>query len=413
MSHGPKLTSACVACLLLLASCSGGDQDAGDRRTLPTTPAPTTPTSSPTPDDEPTGGGGRFRPNAVRVDTQVVASGFDAPLQVTHAGDSSGRLFVVEQDGLIWVLRGREVLEPPWLDISEKTEGTGEQGLLGLAFHPEFENNGRFFINYTDNAGNTVVAEYRATPGADRADGASERVLLTIDQPFPNHNGGGLAFGPDDYLYIGTGDGGSGGDPMGNGQSLSTLLGKLVRIDVDSRTRDLPYGIPSDNPFVNRDGRDEIWAYGLRNPWRFSFDGDTLWIGDVGQSAMEEIDRAPAGRAGVNYGWNLVEGTSCYEIDPCNEEGLWPPVATYGHSQGCSVTGGHVYRGRMHPELTGGYFFSDYCSGLIWAMPSRGRGGAVVVADTGRFVSSFGEDEAGEIYLTDLNSGDILRLRTR
>jgi glucose/arabinose dehydrogenase len=409
MSHGLRLRSTCVACLLLLSSCSG-EEGAGDRRTVP---APTTPAPSPTPDEEPAAGRNRFRPNAVRVDAQVVASGFDAPLQVTNAGDSSGRLFVVEQDGLIWVLHGRRVIEPPFLDISEKTEGTGEQGLLGLAFHPAFESNGRFFINYTDNEGDTVVAEYRARPGADRADAGSERVLLTIDQPYPNHNGGGLAFGPDDYLYIATGDGGSGGDPMGNGQSLSTLLGKLLRIDVDARTRDLPYGIPSDNPFANRDGRDEIWAYGLRNPWRFSFDGDTLWIGDVGQSAMEEIDRAPASMAGINYGWNLVEGTSCFEIDPCNEKDLWPPVATYGHDQGCSVTGGYVYRGRMHPELTGGYFFSDYCSGLIWAMPAEGRGRAVVVADTGRFISSFGEDEAGEIYLTDLNSGDILRLRAR
>lgn len=411
MSCVPKLTSACLAGLLLLASCSGGGEEgAGTRRV---SPEPATPSPSRTPDDEPTERPDRFRPNAVRVDTQVVASGFEAPLLVTHAGDSSGRLFVVEQDGLIWILRGRRVLEPPFLDVSDVTEGGGEQGLLGLAFHPDFESNGRFFINYTDNEGDTVVAEYRAEPGSNRADAGSERVLLTIDQPFSNHNGGALVFGPAGYLYIATGDGGSGGDPMGNGQSLATLLGKLLRIDVDSRTRDLPYGVPSDNPFVGREAREEIWAYGLRNPWRFSFDGDTLWIGDVGQDAMEEIDRAPARMAGINYGWNVLEGTSCYETDPCNQDDFWPPVATYGHDEGCSVTGGHVYRGHMHPEFMGGYFFADYCSGLVWAMPAEGRGGAVVVAETGRSISSFGEDETGEVYMTDLNSGDILRLRAR
>jgi glucose/arabinose dehydrogenase len=412
MFRRPWSTLACVTCLLLLAACSEGNEEAGDRRAIP---APASPSPSPTrsPDNQPTEDAGGFRPGAVPVAAQVVASGFAAPLLVTNAGDSSDRLFVIEQDGLVWALRGRRVIEPPFLDLSNKTEGSGERGLLGLAFHPNFETNGRFYVNYTDNAGNTVVSEYRAEPGSNRADAGSERVLLTIEQPFPNHNGGALEFGPDGYLYIATGDGGSGGDPLGNGQSLSTLLGKLLRIDVDSRTGDLPYGIPPDNPFANQDGRDEIWAYGLRNPWRFSFDGDTLWIGDVGQDQLEEIDRAPADEGGINYGWNIVEGTSCYEADPCDRQGLRPPVATYGHDQGCSVTGGHVYRGRVQPELTSGYFFSDYCSGLIWAMRAEGTGNAVVVAETGRAISSFGEDEAGEIYMTDLNSGDILRLQAR
>ena len=410
MSFGPKLTSACLTCLLLIVACSGGDEGAGNRRTIP---EPSPPSPSSTADNSPAEEREPFRPGAVRVGTRVIASGFEAPLVVTNAGDSSGRLFVVEQDGLIWGLRGRRVLEPAFLDVSDKTEGSAEQGLLGLAFHPEFETNGRFFVNYTDNVGDTVVAEYRVERGSNRADAGSERVLLTIEQPFPNHNGGALEFGPDGYLYVATGDGGSGGDPLGNGQSLTTLLGKLLRIDVDSRTRDLPYGIPDDNPFADREGRDEIWAFGLRNPWRISFDEDTLWVGDVGHDAMEEINRAPASTAGINYGWNIVEGTDCYESEPCDRQGLRPPVETYGHDQGCSVTGGHVYRGQMHPELTGGYFFSDYCSGLVWAMAAEGSGGAVVVAETGRAISSFGEDETGELYMTDLNSGDILILQAR
>lgn len=403
--------SILLICTFALAACSEGDAgDAGDRQMLPTLSETV---EIPTPDESPAPAPPAFRPRKIRVETKVVARGFEAPLLVTHAGDSSGRLFVVEQDGRIWALRRGRVLQPPFLDISDMTEGGGEQGLLGLAFHPDFEGNGRFYVNHTDNAGDTVVAEYHADPASNRAESDSERVLLTIDQPFPNHNGGALEFGPDGYLYIGTGDGGSGGDPMGNGQSLSTLLGKLLRIDVDSRTRDLQYGIPDDNPFAHREGRDEIWAYGLRNPWRLSFDGEVIWIGDVGQSAQEEVDRAPADRAGINYGWNLMEGTGCYEIEPCNDESLWAPAATYSHDQGCSVTGGHVYRGRSVPELTGGYFFGDYCSGLIWAMAASGRGPAVVVAETERSISSFGVDENGELYLTDLNSGEILSLRAR
>jgi glucose/arabinose dehydrogenase len=222
-----------------------------------------------------------------------VAGGFTAPLFVTHAGDGSGRLFVVEQGGLIRILAAGETNSEPFLNLTSLTEASGEQGLLGLAFHPDYQTNGRFFVNYTDDEGDTVVAEYRSpNPGSDVVDPSSARVLLRIDQPFSNHNGGALSFGPDGYLYIAMGDGGSGGDPMGNGQSLSTHLGKLLRLDVDSREGGAPYGIPSDNPFVNRpEARPEIWAYGLRNPWRFSFDGDELWIGDVGQSARRPRER--------------------------------------------------------------------------------------------------------------------------
>jgi glucose/arabinose dehydrogenase len=350
----------------------------------------------------------------VRVRLQTVATGFDAPLLVTNAGDGSGRLFVAEQDGRIFVIDGRKVRREPWLDISELTEGAGEQGLLGLAFHPRFEDNGRFFVNYTDNAGDTVIASYRAR-GQHGADPDSARTLLSFDQPFANHNGGGLAFGPDGYLYIGSGDGGSAGDPMGNGQALDTLLGKMLRIDVD-RGGDVPYSVPADNPFLSRPGaRPEIWAYGLRNPWRFSFDRATghLWIGDVGQSELEEIDRGdPRAGRGPNYGWNVMEGTACYGGGPCQREGLKLPVTQYDHDHGCSVTGGYVYRGTQYPELVGGYLFADYCSGKLWVIDSSRRKphSPRELLDTDHAISSFGESEEGELYVTDHASGRLLKI---
>ncbi|MGH2729799.1 MAG: PQQ-dependent sugar dehydrogenase, partial [Actinomycetota bacterium] len=276
-----------------------------------------------------------FDARAVELSLEVVAEGLAEPLAIIDPGDGSDRLFVVEQDGLIKILRGGHVSEQPFLDLSAFTEGVGEQGLLGLAFHPDYSSNGRFFVDYTDLNGDTVVAEYRASEDPERADSSSARVLLEIDQPFSNHNGGHIVFGPDGYLYIGMGDGGSGGDPQGNGQSLDTLLGKLLRIDVDSRGAGAPYGIPADNPFVNRSGaRPEIWAYGLRNPWRFSFDParEELWIGDVGQENFEEIDRASDQAPGLNYGWNIMEGSACFSPpSDCDRSELVLPITEYTH----------------------------------------------------------------------------------
>jgi glucose/arabinose dehydrogenase len=351
----------------------------------------------------------------VRLRLRPVIDGLQAPLQVTHAGDGSGRLFIVEQGGVVRVARNGRVGAEPFLDLSGRTEGQGEQGLLGLAFHPRYEQNGRLFVNYTDNAGDTVVAEYRTSAqNENRALASSEQVLLHIDQPFPNHNGGHVVFGPDGYLYIGMGDGGSAGDPMGNGQRLDTLLGKILRIDVDARAGD-GYAVPADNPFVeDAQARPEIWALGLRNPWRFSFDTETgtLWTGDVGQSELEEIDRVAADRAGLNYGWNTMEGTSCFTSETCNESRFVAPIAVYSHEQGCSVTGGFVYRGRDFPSLLGGYVFGDYCSGKIWAVDASGpqRQKPVELLDTDRLISSFGVDEEGELYVTDLEGGMVLQV---
>jgi len=392
-----------VAALLVLTAC-GGDPGAAPTTSSPSPP----PTGSPSPTREP---GDRFDPTSVRLRLRAIAGGFSAPLLVTHAGDGTGRLFVVEQIGRIRVLTDGRVQAEPFLDIASLVTAGGEQGLLGLAFHPEFESNGRFFVNYTDGSGDTVVAEYRAPGGADRADPGSARVVLRIDQPYSNHNGGDVVFGPDGYLYIGMGDGGSGGDPHGNGQRLDTLLGKMLRIDVD---RGRPYGIPEDNPFVRRSGaRPEIWANGLRNPWRFSFDRETrdLWIGDVGQGELEEIDRARAGRGGQNYGWNVMEGTECFSPpDGCDREGLVRPVAVYPTGLGCAVVGGYVYRGARFPVLRGGYFFADFCAGVVFALDPTGDvpQEPVILLQTDLAISSLGEDEEGELYVTDLRGGEVL-----
>jgi len=401
-----RRVAAGLGLLVVLAAC-GGPEDASGTTDGP----PTSPTGSPSPSEEPRE---RFDPEGVRPTLEPVARGFASPLLVTNAGDGTGRLFVVEQGGRIRILRRGRVLDPPFLDVSSLVIAGGEQGLLGLAFHPEYEANGRFFVNYTDVDGDTVVAEYRVSSSdPDRADPGSARVLLRIDQPFPNHNGGHLAFGPDGYLYIGTGDGGSAADPFGNGQRLDTLLGKLLRIDVDGER---PYGIPQDNPFVGREGaRPEIWAYGLRNPWRFSFDpeGGALWIGDVGQNALEEVDRARADRGALNYGWNVMEGDRCFEPPTgCDPEGLVQPMAVYPTGTGCAVIGGHVYRGAEFPALRGGYLFADICNGLIWGLDAAGPSPQepVRLLDTNHAISSFGLDEEGELYVTDLASGEVLHV---
>jgi glucose/arabinose dehydrogenase len=354
----------------------------------------------------------------VSLDLAVVAGGLDAPLDVTNAGDGSGRLFVVEQAGRIRIVRDGRLVERPFLDISDRIRSGGERGLLGLAFHPDFPTDPRLFVDYTDLDGDTVVAEYTVGGDPDAADAVSELVLLRIDQPYANHNGGSVGFGPDGYLYIGMGDGGSAGDPNGNGQRRDTLLGKILRIDVDVEgdRSATPYEIPPDNPFVGQgDARPEIWQTGLRNPWRFRFDRTTgdLWIGDVGQGSWEEIDVARAGVGGLDFGWNVMEGFACFPSgDGCASDGLRLPVAAYDHGSGCSVTGGLVYRGTAQPELAGRYVFGDYCSGLMWTLDPRSdeRQEPDLALESGRSLSSFGEDEDGELYATDLGAGELVRV---
>lgn len=343
----------------------------------------------------------------------LYVTGFSRPTQITHAGDGSQRLFIAEQNGLVRIIRNQALIEKSFLDISGRVSCCGERGLLGLAFPPNYANKGYFYINYTDTSGNTVVARYHVTTDPDVADPNSEEILLTIVQPFANHNGGHLTFGPDGYLYIGTGDGGSGGDPHNNGQSLITLLGKILRIDVESGAR--PYAIPPINPFASISAyRSEIWAFGLRNPWRFSFDRQTgdLYIGDVGQNAYEEIDFQPASSpGGENYGWRIMEGIHCYNASSCNQSGLTLPVVEYDHSQGCSVTGGVVYRGQRFPRLAGTYLYGDYCSGRIWGLTLlSGSQENTQLFDAPYPISTFGEDEAGEVYLADYGSGTIYQI---
>jgi len=344
---------------------------------------------------------------------------FSAPVDLQNANDGSDRLFVVEQAGTIRVFPNSSGASTSkvFLDIRSKVVAGGEQGLLGLAFHPDYADNGLFFVNYTAAPdGATVIARFsRSAADADSADAASELEILRVAQPFANHNGGGLRFGPDGFLYIALGDGGSAGDPMGNGQSLTTLLGKILRIDADGSSPGRSYGIPGDNPFAgNSSGfREEIFAYGFRNPWRFSFDPLTgrLWAGDVGQDAREEIDIVTAGG---NYGWNIMEGAACF--DPprgCDRSGLTLPISDYDRSQGFSVTGGFVYRGSSLPALTGRYVYADFGSGKLWSLPADAGPGAFPeeLLDTELHVSSFGLDERGELYLLDHGSGAVFALR--
>ncbi len=347
----------------------------------------------------------------VEVELQEVADGLSQPVKVVSAYDGNGRLFVVEKGGTIRIVLNGELNAEPFLDISERVGSEGsEQGLLGLAFHPDFPETSEFFVNYTDVNGNTVISRF--TVDGDTANAGSEEVLLMLDQPASNHNGGHLLFGPDGYLYIGTGDGGGSGDQFGNAQNGQSLLGKMLRIDVDSAD---PYGIPGDNPFVgNDDVRDEIWAIGLRNPWRYDFDAATgdLYIADVGQNMIEEVNVQPgASPGGENYGWPILEGTACFEASECDQTGLVLPVTEYTHAQGCSITGGNVYRGTRYPQMAGIYFFSDFCSGNLWGLvQANGEWQTRLLLETGYAVSSFGEDEAGEIYLVDMSSGTLYTL---
>ncbi len=353
-----------------------------------------------------------------QVVLQQFASGFERPCDIAHCGDS--RLFVVEQRGYIWILdKNGNKLQPPFLNIDPIVGFTGnERGLLGLAFHPNYPQTPYFYVNYTDNSGNTKVSRFSVSAtNPNEADPASEQILLSFTQPFSNHNGGGVKFGPDGYLYIGSGDGGSGGDPQANGQKRTTLLGKMLRIDIDNGT---PYSVPASNPFVNDASTlDEIWALGLRNPWRFSFDRVTgdLWIGDVGQDNWEEIDFQPANSpGGENYGWRCYEGDVVYNNSGCpSTNELTFPVAVYANTNaiGCSVTGGFVYRGFTNPQLYGKYLYTDYCTGRLWSITKEPNGTFtnVQIADfiNGQ-LASFGENISGELFLTGNSNGIIYRL---
>ncbi len=359
-----------------------------------------------------------FDPTRVAVKLVPFVGGLRAPLAIANAGDGSGRLFVAEQGGRIRIIRDGRLVAVPFLDIRDQISSGGERGLLGLAFHPDFPTDPRVFVDYTDRNGDTQVSSFEVRLAADdRVDPTSETRILHVDQPFANHNGGALLFDRDGMLLVSLGDGGSGGDPQGNGQSLGTLLGKILRIDVGRPGADPPYTIPADNPYLDTGGRrPEIWLWGLRNPWRMSLDRATgdLWIGDVGQTAWEEVDIQRAGSpGGTNFGWNRMEGTHCYEpADGCEDPSLIRPVSDYGHDLGCTVIGGAVYRGTAEPALVGGYVFGDYCSGRIWAIDAARDDyqSPVQVAESGANLSAFGEDEAGELYAADISGGAILQV---
>jgi len=380
-------------------------------------PSPTSPTPSPraVPTASPVSTG------PTRLKLALVTGGLSSPIGIVNAGDGTGRLFINERGGRIRVIAANGTLQAaPFVDLSDRILAGGEQGLLGVAFHPGFEANRRLFVYYTHlGDGTMTVSELTASADGANADPASERVLLTFPDQYSNHNGGQLAFGPNGYLYIGFGDGGGGGDPLGSGQSLQTLLGKILRIDVNgAHAAGKQYAIPASNPYASGGispgaGLPEIWAYGLRNPWRFSFDRATgdLYIGDVGQANWEEIDRqAASSRGGENYGWNAREGNHCYS-SACEEVDAVAPLAEYSHDLGCSVSGGYVYRGSAQPALRGFYLFGDYCSGTIFTIPTTGSVHTPkAVASTGRQISSFGEAENGEVYLVDLGGGGLYRV---
>jgi len=356
--------------------------------------------------------GTRLEAAAPSIKLVPVLTGLSAPIFVTNARDGSNRLFIVEQGGVIKVLQPGQASPTVFLDITSKVLSGGEQGLLGLTFHPQFASNRRFFVDYTRKPdGATVIAEYQVPQGTPNSADTAETVLLVIPQPFANHNGGMVEFGHDGFLYIGMGDGGSANDPGNRAQDITQLLGKILRIDVDHPNGAQPYSSPSSNPFFGATaGADEIYAYGLRNPWRFSFDRSTgdLYAGDVGQNAVEEVDIITPGG---NYGWRIWEATSCTGNDPglCSQAGFLFPIAQYGHTGGrCSVTGGYVYRGAQSSLPVGSYVYGDFCSGEVFVLQN---GTSSVALDTALNISSFGEDESGEVYVVGLG-GTVHRIAT-
>lgn len=413
---------ACDLILVFLAACTGTQNTAptgtpavlgtATRASSPTQVATTVPAGTPTAKATASATLASTRGSTPRW--KPLATGLEKLTDLKEAPDGSGRLMVLEQVGLIHVMNKTGALEPePYLDIRDRVGSRGsEQGLLGLAFHPQYQQNGFFYVNYTDQKGDTMIARFTGPPGAVNVDPATQKLLLRVDQPFPNHNGGGLTFGKDGYLYIGLGDGGSAGDPNNNAQSLNTLLGKMLRIDVNTGD---PYGIPADNPFAKGGGSPEIWAYGLRNPWRFAFDSVTqdLYIADVGQNKWEEINFIPAGSPpGLNFGWKFREGANAYAGNPPAGLKLVDPVWQYDHGQGCSVSGGGVYHGKRVPELEGTYLYGDYCTGTVWGLKrdANGKWQNQELFKTGASISSFADDLSGDFYLLDQKGNQVLRL---
>jgi hypothetical protein len=434
---------ALLAAAVMLAAACGGDEGSAPSSVPPTTGAPgssvpattttavpattttaadtTTTTGAPATTAPPTTTAGTsttgatttttrpVTPEGVTLRLTPVADGFRQPVFVA-APPGDPRLFVVDQQGTISVIHddGRAVT---FLDLRDLVTFGGEQGLLGLAFHPRYPADPRFFVHYSNRSGTNVLAEHRVSAGdPDRADPESARTVLEVPQPARNHNGGMIAFGPDGFLYVALGDGGGGGDPYGNGQDPSTLLGTILRLDVDGGE---PYAIPPDNPFAGGGGAAEVWAWGLRNPWRFSFDGDRIFIGDVGQNAWEEIDVVDRRVGGLNFGWPVLEGTHCYAVADCDPAAFEPPVLEYPHDAGrCSVTGGYVYRGAAIPGLAGSYFYGDYCSGAISSFRIDGEGlydARDWPALTTPSLTSFGVDGDGEMYVVSA-SGTVFRI---
>lgn len=397
-----------ILLLLPILACNGlstpppstTTSDSATQTFAPPTTDSATPAPTQIPPTEPPPNASTF-PNPDAYSWELIASGLERLVDLQP--DGSGRLFIVEKLGHIHIFQNGQLnIDTPFLNIEDRVNNiSNEMGLLGLALHPNFAQNGFFYVNYTGDGGNTFISRF--TANGESADPNSEIILLTVDQPFPNHNGGGLDFGPEGYLYAGLGDGGAAGDPFGNGQKLDTLLGKILRIDVDSAQ---PYAIPADNPFG-----DEIWAYGLRNPWRISFDSFTgdLYIGDVGQGQWEEIDLIPAGSAGgENFGWDYREGA--HEYDGNGPAGMIDPISEYSHDAGgCSVTGGYVYRGSMS-EWNGIYLYGDYCTGYVWGLIRSGdTWESEFLFRTGSLITSFGQDELGEVYLLG-DSGNVYKL---
>ena len=383
--------------------------DSDDNPTAPATDAPATevpPTIAPTETAVPAS------PVSSISLEPIITRGLVQPLFVTHAYDD--RLFIVEQAGTIRIFQDGALLDTPFLDILDPVgSNSNEQGLLGMAFHPNYPENGTFFLNYTDVDGRTTIARYQVSDDPNIADAASEQILLTVPQPFANHNGGMIAFGHDGYLYVGLGDGGSQADPEGHGQNPATLLGSILRLDVDSDEGS--YTIPADNPFINDpNGRPEVWAFGFRNPWRFSFDkltGD-IFIADVGQNKWEEVSwQAFGNRSGQNYGWNLMEGNHCFR-DNCIAGEFTPAIFEYDHDHGCSISGGYIYRGQQFPSLTGNYFVGDFCSGTIWSVFQQPDGNwqSAIILESDLPITSFGEDANGELYVV-ARTGRIFQIR--
>ena len=354
-------------------------------------------------------------PNPKGYTWQLNTDGVSQPVGLVSAMDSSGRLFIVDKEGMVFILRDSEVGPTPFLDIRDRVgiKGATTRGLLGLVFHPKYAENGYFYLHYTNRQGDIVISRFHVSKETDLGDPNSERILIQVKPPVGEHNGGDLAFGPDGYLYISIGDGGGGGygDAEGNAQNPESLLGKILRIDVDG---DNPYAIPADNPFASGGGRPEVWAYGLRNPWRLAFDpltGD-LYIADVGENQWEEVNFLPAGTpGGANLGWNYFEGMHAFRDKPSESQSYLPPLVEYNHEQGCSIIGGKVYRAKALPEFNGVYLYGDYCQKTVWGLLHKpdGTWQNEMLFQVEAFITSFGQDEAGDIYLVGL-TGQIFKL---